>query len=301
MGYLKTLTSKDVIVTPFTVHKQFTEQDIFGYSKTGPFKNNGENEPYPLSGTEIGTGSVSLVYNTIKQLYYSNYLEDGLSGRVSNAATASFNLDGVVVGSFYTPNYINNIQSIDELRYFPTQSGGQITVLSIPQKLFGDYIKPGTFASYTTFDDGQGNLKANSVYGDTTVEGKIVGNILYKAGIIIHTGITGSGAFLGFGGVEWQSSYTIYETQYKCTISANEFNYSLNPSLLSGSLRGQNNILNSGSATYEDFVTGSDFSPYVTTVGLYDDKQNLLAVGKLAQPLPTSQTTDTTILINLDR
>jgi hypothetical protein len=49
------------------------------------------------------------------------------------------------------------------------------------------------------------------------------------------------------------------------------------------------------------FVTESYFSPYVTTVGLYDDDQNLLAVGKLSQPLPTSPTTDTTILINIDR
>jgi hypothetical protein len=48
-------------------------------------------------------------------------------------------------------------------------------------------------------------------------------------------------------------------------------------------------------------VTGSYFSPYVTTVGLYDEAQNLLAVGKLAQPLPTSATTDTTILVNIDR
>jgi len=48
-------------------------------------------------------------------------------------------------------------------------------------------------------------------------------------------------------------------------------------------------------------VTGSDFSPYVTTIGLYNENQELLAVAKLAQPLPTSQTTDTTILINLDR
>jgi hypothetical protein len=39
----------------------------------------------------------------------------------------------------------------------------------------------------------------------------------------------------------------------------------------------------------------------VTTVGLYDENQNLLAVGKLSQPLPTSATTDTTILVNIDR
>jgi hypothetical protein len=50
-----------------------------------------------------------------------------------------------------------------------------------------------------------------------------------------------------------------------------------------------------------DFATGSFFAPYVTTVGLYDGDYNLLAVGKLAKPLPTSRTTDTTILINFDK
>lgn len=91
--------------------------------------------------------------------------------------------------------------------------------------------------------------------------------------------------------LNYSSNVTLYETQYKCTIRANEYNYSLNPSLLkSGSIN-----------TYKDFVTGSDFSPYVTTIGLYNENQELLAVGKLAQPLPTSQTTDTTILINIDR
>ena len=34
---------------------------------------------------------------------------------------------------------------------------------------------------------------------------------------------------------------------------------------------------------------------------MYNEQNELLAVGKLAQPLPTSQTTDTTILINIDR
>jgi hypothetical protein len=50
-----------------------------------------------------------------------------------------------------------------------------------------------------------------------------------------------------------------------------------------------------------DYLTSSYFDPYVTTVGLYDEAQNLLAVGKLSQPLPTSRTTDTTIFINIDR
>ena len=97
--------------------------------------------------------------------------------------------------------------------------------------------------------------------------------------------VTGSNVTCSFS-----SSYEIFETQYKCTIGADEFNYSLNPSLISGS-EGQ----------IYDFATGSYFAPYVTTVGLYDGAYNLLAVAKLAKPLPTSRTTDTTILVNFDK
>jgi hypothetical protein len=89
----------------------------------------------------------------------------------------------------------------------------------------------------------------------------------------------------------FQSSRTIYETQYKCTIRPEEFNFSLNPSLISGSTEG----------TVYNFVTGSYFSPYVTTVGFYNEAQELLMVAKLGQPLPTSRTTDTTILVNIDK
>jgi len=97
--------------------------------------------------------------------------------------------------------------------------------------------------------------------------------------------ITGSNITCSFS-----SSYTLYETQYKCTIGADEYNYSTNPTLISGS-EGQ----------IYDFATSSYFAPYVTTVGLYDDSYNLLAVAKLSKPLPTSRTTDTTILINFDK
>jgi hypothetical protein len=133
-------------------------------------------------------------------------------------------------------------------------------------------------------DDGQGNLLSGSIK---------VGNVIYKAGLVIFTD-SGSGATNSFSNPQWESSYTIFETQYKCTIRANEFNYSLNPSLLSGSIRGNNEILNSGSAQYSNFVTSSNFSPFITTIGLYNGNQELLAVAKLTQPLQTSQTTDTT-------
>ena len=296
MGYLKTLLSKDVIVTPFRVNKQFIQNTIPEFSTTQAVALSGSNISYPLRGGNEGTGSKSLLYNSVKQLYYSNYQVSN-NGNPSLAATASFNPDGTITGPRYTPNYVNNIQSIDELRYFPTSSDSKVSILSIPSKQFGEYIKPGSYTSVLSSinvitDDGQGNLISNSLN---------VGNIIYDAGLAIFTGENGNGGNYDFTGSKWESTVTIYETQYKCTIRANEYNYSLNPSLLSSSIRGQNKILESGSAQYADFVTGSDFSPYVTTIGLYNDNQELLAVAKLAQPLLTSQTTDTTILINIDR
>ena len=57
----------------------------------------------------------------------------------------------------------------------------------------------------------------------------------------------------------------------------------------------QNNL-----EVYHDFVTGSYFSPYVTTVGLYNETNDLVVVGKFPRPLPISLTTDTTYIINFD-
>ena len=51
---------------------------------------------------------------------------------------------------------------------------------------------------------------------------------------------------------------------------------------------------------YHDFCTGSYFSPYVTTVGLYNQSNELVVVGKLPRPLPISLYTDTTFMINFD-
>ena len=51
---------------------------------------------------------------------------------------------------------------------------------------------------------------------------------------------------------------------------------------------------------YHDFITGSEFSPYVTTIGLYNGSNELVCIGKLPRPLPISQQIDTTYMINFD-
>ena len=148
-------------------------------------------------------------------------------------------------------------------------------------------------------DNGEGNL-----YSIGSLLTAPVGIVVYTHGMVI---LTDQALLTNFTSstttVNFQSARTIYETQYKCTIRENEFNYSLNPSLLSGSTF-VNPLLTTGSVNtlgqVYDFVTGSFFSPYITTVGLYNDDNELLAVAKLSQPLPTSRTTDMSILVNLD-
>jgi len=51
---------------------------------------------------------------------------------------------------------------------------------------------------------------------------------------------------------------------------------------------------------YYDFCTGSYFSPYVTQIGLYNEANQLVVVGKLSNALPISLHTDTTFVINFD-
>ena len=202
----------------------------------------------------------------------------------------------------------------------------KISTMSIPRALYGDYIIPKslkiTTDSGSYFDDGEGRLQMSTP--SSSVQDSItVGNIIYEHGIVIFTGGTrkeGTGLTGSYGDAEYgngfyggrtvgnndalnfqetsnitcsfSSSFTIYETQYKCTIGESEFNYTLNPSMITSG---------SNIGAMRSFATASYFDPYVTTVGLYNNDQELLAVGKLAQPLPTSKTTDTTILVNIDR
>jgi hypothetical protein len=89
--------------------------------------------------------------------------------------------------------------------------------------------------------------------------------------------------------IKFKSEYIIYENEVRCKIGENDFNMSTNPTITtdnSGSLR--------------NFATSSFFAPYVTTVGLYNERNELLVVAKLAKPLSLSSTTDTTIIVKYD-
>jgi hypothetical protein len=468
MAALKPFTTSDITVVPFIVNKSFTfvgsssfEEFNVGIDRligtyipnSSPFTETTE----PTTGN-IGTYYQRDIYSSIKQLYYTNYIPNPLSGSLLTyevGGVAGFNVltEDYTTSNVYSRFYNYESTTLSQSRYFPTESGAQIGVISIPSKLFGEYIAPNSFnfslqqypnfpdaflsASLTTttlikddnntlsitdsnpyitwventdslglFNGGQLTISNDisfptNLYIEVTASNPISATDItilvctgsnYTDSISTHTFpsfpgnyefvvsldktyvgngqtislfplfnnsdpsnasidldikmrmykkppfkikdngegaiyISGSSDYVGIinyshGTViitsndiipdftsssditcSFQSSRTIYETQYRCTLKENEFNFSLNPSLISGS--GFTNPLNTTCSvdqrgiTY-NFVTESCFTPYVASVGLYNERQELLAVAKLAQPLPTSRTTDMTIVVNLD-
>jgi len=68
-----------------------------------------------------------------------------------------------------------------------------------------------------------------------------------------------------------------------------EFNYSENPSFISGS---------TGEVLYQSFINSPQ--TYVTTIGLYNDTNDLVAVAKLSRPLEKDFTKETLVRVKLD-
>lgn len=311
MSIYKQFLAQDIIITPFKVNKNFlfTGSSSLTGSNVGIERLIGTNltGSFNLSDPTTGTSNLyqRLLYNSIKTLYYSNFI----SSSIGDEAVKTVVDNGVILGiNNIQPRFENYLQStLAPQRFFPTGSMQQVGVISIPSTLFGEAVKSKTFLmsclSGSLFDDGEGRLYATlDPFVDfgyvnldyyISISGSLVGNIIYSHGLVIITDQSTISPFITSTNVtlSFDSTYTIHETQYKCTIRESEFNYSHNTTLLSGSFND----------TVKDFVTSSYFNPYITTVGLYNDQQQLLAIAKLAQPIPSSRTTDMNIIINLDR
>ncbi len=88
--------------------------------------------------------------------------------------------------------------------------------------------------------------------------------------------------------ISFNNTTEINSTIYFCRAPANKFNYSSNPTYTTGSkIRVKN-------------VASDNPISYVTTVGLYNAANELLAVAKLSEPLKKTVDTDLTIRVRLD-
>jgi len=163
------------------------------------------------------------------------------------------------------------------------------------------------------------------------------GNVFYSDGIIVFN--SGSDSTIETYQLQYRSTQTIYETEVLVSVKAGEFNYSQNPSAVEVTLSGSyyfettpitnvspaknvkiKEVLDieqrrfySGSidstkvGTWNDYYnsssvdpTGSYLAPYITTIGLYDDNGDMVAVAKLPHPIKNLPDYDLNFLIRFD-
>ena len=184
----------------------------------------------------------------------------------------------------------------------------------------GTYAAPTdilTISDYNALTDYKVNSPAGEyglLYTSSTgiTANSAVGHIYYQAGVVVLTAsifdgnfgstdeavsaiLTGS-AITGtcdglrnrFYDLDLNNTTELNSTVYFCRANSNEFNYSSNPTYLSGSKLVVKN-------DYDDTPVS-----YVTTVGLYNDKNELLAVAKVSEPLKKDPTNELTLRVRLD-
>lgn len=169
----------------------------------------------------------------------------------------------------------------------------------------------------------------------TNLAGQIHGNVFYDDGLIVLTTQQSDPTEYN---MNFRSTHTIYETEILVSSDAGEFNYSQNSSavdvILSGSYEFETTAIPNVSpaksvkikeildikqkseflgsvggnvGTWEDYYnygltdpTGSYLSTYITTIGLYDDDDNLLVVAKLPKPIKNLPDYNVNFLVRFD-
>lgn len=232
----------------------------------------------------------------VQVLYGSQY--DTASGPLRVANTEKELFDSVIQ-SFYSPAAYAGYGT-QTTSYYPT---GSVYVVTVTQDLYGDRIVPGTFSvvvnSTSSYDDGVGNLIVSS-----SGTGSIVGRIFYDKGIALLKplssfvlSVTKDGFKITSGstiGINFTSSLLIYEHSIRVKIQPNEFLYPWsNPTA--------EDIPMSGSTSPNiDLMHTKTILPYITTVGLYNKDNEVLAVAKVSNPIQRTTDMPQTFVIKFD-
>jgi len=267
---IKEIPKSDIIVRPIKVYKEWTLD---------------ENDIFPIFG-ENGDGTfIDPEYDSKSQGFNKKVIHASIRSQFyTNAATAS-----ILTEVGLRKSYASKDERILE---------DNIAVFSVPQRYYGEGIKIGTVVLedeqlgriYT--DDGNSNLIDSG--------SNIKGNIFYDRGLIVVAKDIVSGSVLSQFTLNFRSTKTIFENEIFLSVLENEFNVSQNPTAVDfdGSIgriklhniRSTINPLKVGG--FADYLysgsvdpTGSYLAPYITTIALYDDELNMVAVAKLPQPI----------------
>jgi hypothetical protein len=136
-------------------------------------------------------------------------------------------------------------------------------------------------------------LETLTTYPDNNV---YIGDIFYEHGIAVITNNVYEPYIFTQNTTNdtltYKSSLLLYDNNIRCTVGENEFNDTYNPTLRIEK--------NAQSVYLQSFATASNFTPYITTIGLYNDNHELLAVGKTSFPVRSSPGTDLTFIVAYD-
>jgi hypothetical protein len=296
---IKEIPKSDVITRPMKVYKEWTldENDIYPI-----FGTNGANTLIDIDNdAKSHSYNKKVIYASIKSQFYTN------------ASTAS-----IITEVGRRISYASTNERILE---------NNIVVFSIPQIYYGEGIKVGTVVledeqlGRTYTDDGYSNLIDSG--------SNIKGNIFYDRGLIVVAKDIVSGSVLSQFTLNFRSTKTIFENEVFIPVLDGEFNYSQNPSAVyeDGGRIYTHIMQRPGSTKIGDLVTssfydagikwvkpaflqyeasssldqtGSFLAPMITTIGLYDNELNMVALAKLTQPIKSLPDYPVNFIIRFD-
>ena len=120
---------------------------------------------------------------------------------------------------------------------------------------------------------------------NTVTGSNIAGDNAWK----LFTSISGAMAISSTNSVLARNEETVTSTHYFVRVKNGEYNFSNNPTFTTGSV---------GEFAQATFI--GDPKVYITTIGMYNDRQELLAVAKLSKPIQKSFSKEALIKVKLD-
>ena len=139
-----------------------------------------------------------------------------------------------------------------------------------------------------------GSIQSVGTLANVDLSGSFIPDLVVSASIDdivdhITTSRFGSGSNTT---ITFQNNTKINSTLVYCRATADEFNYSSNPTYTNS--EGRIRVINEGQENIEKAFS------FITTIGLYDANEELLAVAKLSRPVEINDEKDLTFRVRLD-
>jgi hypothetical protein len=210
--------------------------------------------------------------------------------QLSGSAVANASHTGSNVKLADNPNFITLIDDSGDVYNTGTLGAGNVYNI-VSGSLTNGIWNPSAPAYYGLMYPSLGVVILNdavlnaSASFNTVTGSNIAGDNAWK----LFSSISGAMASSVNYSMQARNIETITSTHYFVRVKNGEYNFSNNPTFITGSV---------GEFSQPTFI--GDPKTYLTTIGMYNDRQELLAVAKLSQPIQKSFSIETLIKVKLD-